>query len=202
MIARFLTFSVLATMLAPVDGGTLVLLSGGIDSSATLALYRRRPVLSVSALFVDYGQAAARHEQYSADKLAAHYDVALLTVGLSGLGRFEAGYIKGRNALLLQTALTASPFQVGQIAIGLHAGTPYADCGPAFLAEIQRVFDIYCDGKIRVVAPFINQDKRAVVEFSREVGVPMDMTYSCEIGADSHCGECLSCLDRRALGVS
>ena len=181
-------------------GNTLVLLSGGIDSCAALALYRRRSA-SVSALFVDYGQAAASHEQLAAGKVAAHYDATFSTVRCVGLGEFRAGYVRARNALLLQVALAAAPFEVGQIAMGLHAGTPYADCMPVFVAEMQRVFDIYCDGKIRVTAPFIDQDKLGVLAFCREAGVPLALTYSCERGTEPPCGACLSCLDRKALDV-
>jgi 7-cyano-7-deazaguanine synthase len=187
-------------MLGAVTGGTLVLLSGGIDSCATLALYRRRAASS-SALFVDYGQAAAAHEMQAADKVAAHYDAPLRMIQCHGLGKFDAGYVRGRNALLLQIALAAAPFEVGQIAVGLHGGTSYADCTAAFVAEMQRTFDIYCDGKIRVVAPFIAQDKRAVIAFCRDVGAPLGVTYSCERGTDPLCGKCLSCLDRMALNV-
>lgn len=155
----------------------------------------------MSALFVDYGQAAAVQEHAAARRVAAHYHVALSTVHCSGLGIFGAGYVRARNALLLQMALTAAPFEVGQIAMGLHAGTPYTDCSPAFVVEMQRSFDMYCDGKIRVVAPFLDQDKRAIVEFCHAVSAPVNLTYSCELGTDSPCGKCLSCLDRIALNV-
>jgi 7-cyano-7-deazaguanine synthase len=185
-------------MLNRVNGSMLVLLSGGIDSSATVALYKRRPA-EVSTLFVDYGQAAVAREFAAAEAISAHYAVRLTTVSCTGLGKFGAGYVRGRNALLLQVALAAAPFEVGQIAMGLHAGSSYPDCSPLFLLEMQRSFDLYCDGKIRAVAPFIDQDKRGVVAFCKEVGVPLALTYSCERG--THCGECLSCLDRTALDV-
>lgn len=187
-------------MLGAVTGGTLVLLSGGIDSCATLALYRRR-AMSLSALFVDYGQSASAHELRAAEKVARHYEVQLSTIRCSGFRKFDAGYIRGRNALLLQIALAAAPFEVGQIAIGLHDGTSYADCTAAFVGEMQRAFDIYGHGKIRVVAPFIDQEKRAIVAFCRDAGAPIEVTYSCERGTDPPCGTCLSCLDRVALNA-
>jgi 7-cyano-7-deazaguanine synthase len=187
-------------MLPWVRGHTLVLVSGGIDSCATLALYHRRSE-PLSALFVNYGQAAAAHELPAAQRVATHYQVPLSTVRCTGLGEFGAGYVRARNALLLQIGLVAAQFDAGQIAMGLHAGTPYSDCTPAFLAEVQRIFDLYCGGKIRAVAPFIDQDKRAVVEFCRQAGVPIGLTYSCERGSNPPCGSCLSCLDRAALHV-
>jgi 7-cyano-7-deazaguanine synthase len=188
-------------MLGTVNGNTLVLLSGGIDSCATMALYRRRSE-SVFALFVEYGQAAAEQERSAAEEIARHYAVPLTLAQCSGIGSFAAGYIRGRNALLLHLALAAAPFEAGQIAIGLHSGTPYADCGAGFVNEVQRVFDVYTDGKLRVVAPFLDDDKPAVVAFCRDAGVPLAVTYSCERGGSPPCGECLSCLDRKALDVA
>lgn len=180
--------------------GALILLSGGIDSCATVALYRRRSP-SVSALFVDYGQAAVDQERCAVARVVSHYGISLSTVQCAGLGALGAGYVRGRNALLLQLALVVAPFDVGQIAIGLHAGTSYPDCSPAFVAEMQRVVDVYCEGKMRVVAPFIDQDKPGIVAFCREQAVPLDLTYSCERGTVPTCGQCASCLDRKALDV-
>jgi 7-cyano-7-deazaguanine synthase len=191
----------MAAMLSSVDSATLVLLSGGIDSCATLALYRRRAE-PVVAMFVEYGQTAAKHEHAAAARVAEYYETNVRTATLTGLGNFHEGYIRGRNALLLQVALTAAPFEVGQIAIGLHAGTSYPDCSPFFVSEMQRSFDVYCSGRLRVVAPFIDDDKRSVVEFCRESAVPLHLTYSCERGTMPPCGTCLSCLDRAAFDVS
>lgn len=185
---------------ASVDGETLVLLSGGIDSCATLALYRQRS-MSVHALFVDYGQAAVVPECAAMERVAAHYGADVRVAKLSGLGRFGDGYIRGRNALLLQTALAAAPFETGQIAIGIHAGTSFPDCSTGFVSEMQRCFDVYGAGRIRVVAPFIDDDKRGVIDFCREAHVPMALTYSCERGTMPSCGECLSCRDRLAFDV-
>jgi 7-cyano-7-deazaguanine synthase len=178
----------------------MVLLSGGIDSSATLALYTRRSK-DVSAIFVDYGQLAVVQERLASSQIAAHYKVDLVVAQCSGLGTFGPGFIRGRNALLLQMALAAAPFDTGQIAIGIHSGTPYVDCSSAFLDEVQRMFDLYCNGRIRAAAPFMNDEKPAVVDFCRTAKVPMSLTYSCERGAAAPCGSCLSCGDRIALRV-
>jgi 7-cyano-7-deazaguanine synthase len=185
---------------ARVETGTLVLLSGGIDSSATLAVYRRRP-LPVSALFVEYGQAAAEPELAAARRVAEHHAVDLRIVRCSGLGTFDAGYVRGRNAMLLHLALTAAPFDSGQIAIGIHAGTPYGDCSPLFVMQMQRAYDLYCDGRIQIVAPFIENDKQSIIAFCREAELPLGMTYSCERGCAPPCGACTSCIYRGSIDV-
>ncbi len=64
---------------------TLVLLSGGLDSAANLAIadHFDTPVL---ALTVDYGQQAAPAEIRAAGKLAAHYGVPHRVIDLPWLG--------------------------------------------------------------------------------------------------------------------
>ncbi|MCA9607404.1 MAG: 7-cyano-7-deazaguanine synthase [Myxococcales bacterium] len=178
----------------------LVLVSGGLDSAATLALYRREEG-AITALFVDYGQVAAALERAAAHRVAEHFGVALAEVTCAGLGPYGGGYIRGRNALLLHIALAAAPFEAGHIAIGIHGGTPHVDCSIGFVEEMQRDFDVYCNGTMRVVAPFVGWDKREVLEFGREEGVPLASTYSCQRGTEPPCGHCLSCLDREALRV-
>ena len=54
----------------------LVLLSGGIDSSACLVFYLTQG-FSVSALFVDYGQVSKGREESAASAMCAHYGVPL-----------------------------------------------------------------------------------------------------------------------------
>jgi 7-cyano-7-deazaguanine synthase len=64
---------------------SVILLSGGLDSAANLALcsLRDQPVL---ALTVDYGQRAARQEFGAASRLAAHFGVPHQTLDLRWLG--------------------------------------------------------------------------------------------------------------------
>lgn len=68
------------------------------------------------------------------------------------------------------------------IAIGIHEGPQYLDCSERFLKSIQAVVDGYADGRIRVAAPFLKWSKQIIWEFCKEVGVPVDSTYSCEKG--------------------
>lgn len=178
----------------------LVLFSGGVDSATCVAFYQGRG-LGVEALFVDYGQPAALREREAAARLSEHFEVRLHRVVVRGAQCPDSGFIPGRNALLVATAL-ASPAApaIGLIVLGIHAGTPYPDCTPIFLAASQSLLDVYANGRVRIVAPFLTWSKGEILTYAEEAGVPLNETYSCEAGGSEPCGECRSCLDR--LGLS
>jgi 7-cyano-7-deazaguanine synthase len=178
----------------------LVLLSGGIDSAAC-ARYYQAGGYSVEALFIDYGQAARVMEFSAATKVARDMDLPLMKVEVTGLPPLM-GNIRGRNATLLCLALTHFQYPCGMISLGIHAGTPYEDCSPAFVRNIQAVFDIYSDGRIRLDSPFLMWSKAAVWEYGNKEGIPVHLTYSCETGSEPPCGNCSSCRDVEALRAS
>lgn len=177
---------------------TWVLLSGGIDSAACLAFCLKNHT-GVQCLHVSYGQPAARLESAAATAIARHFDVPLNSFQWSGLRELGAGEIVGRNAFLLLAALLHIGRSQGVLAIGIHRNTPYYDCSPPFLSALQTLFDHYCDGRVRLTAPFVDWSKAQIYSFCHDARVPIKLTYSCESGADPPCAACLSCRDRQAL---
>ena len=180
------------------DAGPLhvVLLSGGIDSAAALALTLEGHS-PASVLFVDYGQAAAASEARASADIAAHYGVGYERVTCAGR-TFGDGEIRGRNALLVHVALITLRTDAGIIVLGIHAGTAYRDCTPAFVDLMQGSYDFHTGGQVSLAAPFLSQVKGDVVNLALRLGVPTDLTYSCEV-ANQPCGSCLSCRDRKEL---
>jgi 7-cyano-7-deazaguanine synthase len=179
----------------------LILLSGGIDSTA-LVYYYISQKYRVKALFVDYGQISNRNELKSARNISHYYDIELITLKFSSQQKFLDGEIQGRNAFLVMAALLSNPTAKGLVAIGIHSGTFYYDCSELFVKSINSVLNGYTSGQLTLDAPFIKWDKRMIFNFCSENSVPIDLTYSCENGTDIPCGKCRSCLDRSALGVS
>src|SRR5574340_1237820 len=82
----------------------IVLLSGGIDSSACINYYLQQGY-QPKAFFVDYGQVVCKKENESAKKIAAHYGVELETINIDMAERFGKGELSGRNALFIFAAL-------------------------------------------------------------------------------------------------
>lgn len=176
----------------------LVLLSGGLDSAACLSFYidLGRPTCG---LFIDYQQPVANREGCAARAIADYYDVLLYTAKWSGQSKKQSGIIAARNAFLLIAALMERPEQVTTIALGIHAGTQYADCSQEFVSQMQSTFDIYSGGAVHIAAPFVDWTKADIWAYALSKNVPVDLTYSCEAGPTHPCGKCLSCLDRISL---
>ena len=169
-----------------------VLLSGGIDSTATVAFYLNQG-FTVSALFVDYTQAAGKREEAAASSVCKYYGIPMYKIVSSGFRLCSGGYIKGRNAFLLYAALMAFEYKNGIIAIGIHSGTRYPDCSEYFIRLIQSSFNCYAEGRICIDAPFMQWYKREIWEYCKKMDVPIALTYSCELGKNQPCGQCPSC---------
>lgn len=135
---------------------TVVLLSGGIDSSSVLAYYlenSERQQSTVSALFFDYGQPSLSSEWAAAQAIAHHYQVSLRKERLTlGLVKRRGEYF-GRNALFALAAAAQVGWKPVVIALGIHVGD-YYDTTPAFLADVQRILDGYTAGTSLIIAPF------------------------------------------------
>jgi 7-cyano-7-deazaguanine synthase len=184
--------------LIPFGKSDLVLASGGIDSSALLALARAEG-MRPKALFVDYGQAAASAEEAAVAGICSDLGICLQVVRYRSR-HFGAGELRGRNAFLLQTALLEFRAPFGTIMMGIHAGTGYRDCSREFVEVMQRSFDFHAGGSISVAAPFIDWTKGDICRLALALDVPIRRTYSCEAG-NVPCGRCRSCVDRQALSL-
>ena len=178
----------------------LILLSGGIDSTACVHYYRDQG-FEVKGVFIDYGQKARKNEFKSANKIASHYGIELNRLAFTTSQMFTQGEIKGRNAFLVLGTLLAYPDFRGIIALGIHSGSPYYDCSESFAKKIDEILNGYTDGQVSLDTPFIHWDKKMIFEYCKDNDVPIPLTYSCENGSDPPCGNCLSCRDRRALDV-
>jgi len=174
----------------------LVLLSGGIDSSACVDFYRSLG-RAVCALHISYGQGAAVQERQAAARVATHFGVPISFRRLESARPKSIGEVRGRNGFLVLTAVVERPPSVTAIALGIHAGTQYLDCSSAFVGAINETLRL--DGKgLELLAPFLTWTKGDVLHYCAERSVPIQLTYSCERGGDTPCGVCLSCTDRRA----
>ena len=180
------------------DKHTLILLSGGIDSAATLAICQDSNP-NTSALFVNYGQAAAESEWKAAQDIADYYGVEIERVELGFSLVVDNGEFFGRNALFILTAAGVIPQRPLDVALGIHALTDYYDTTPLFVRHVERLLNGYSGGEVTLSAPYLAHTKQEVIKIARDKGVPLHLTYSCERQNSPACGECPSCQDRRAF---
>jgi 7-cyano-7-deazaguanine synthase len=202
--------------------GSVVLLSGGMDSATCLALANRASP-PVHALTFVYGQRHAR-ELASARRLARRYRVAahrLVRLPLAPLvssaltrrgvalpsragrrGAIPSTYVPARNTILLATALGyAESHRLPTIYFGANAVdySGYPDCRPEFVAAFnalaRRAIRAPAEGglRVRVVAPLLRRSKAEIVRMGRRLGVPWELTWSCYAGGSVPCGRCDAC---------
>ena len=201
----------------------VVLLSGGLDSTTTLAL-ATRDAYTVHALTFRYGQRHA-HEIDAARRIAAQYhvarheivDVDLRPFGGSALtadipvpkGReidasIPVTYVPARNTIFLAFALAyAEVVGAGDIFIGVNHmdSSGYPDCRPEFIAAFQRLANLATkaavEGRtaIRVCTPLIDLTKREIISLGLSLGVDYSMTTSCydPDPSGTPCGRCDAC---------
>lgn len=202
--------------------GSVVLLSGGMDSATCLAL-ASRDAPPVHALTVGYGQRHVR-EIRSARAIARHYRVArhtVLDLPLGPLldssltrrarplpraggrpGRIPSTYVPARNTILLAVALGyAESHRLGSIFIGANAidYSGYPDCRPPFLRAFERVArlgtrtGVETGRGIRIRAPLLRLSKERIVRLGERLGVPWQLTWSCYAGGRVPCTRCDAC---------
>ncbi|KPL47498.1 7-cyano-7-deazaguanine synthase [Xanthomonas axonopodis] len=203
----------------------VVLLSGGMDSAAVIALAQEQG-FAVYALSVRYGQrhkseldAAARVA--AAQGVIAHkvVDVDLRSIGGSALTDDidvpDAGgdgipvtYVPARNTIMLSLALGwAEVIGANDLFCGVNAVdySGYPDCRPEFVRAFEVLANLATKAGVegaglRVHAPLQFLSKADIVREGVRLGVDFGLTVSCyRADADGRaCGHCDACRLRAA----
>ncbi len=178
----------------------MVLASGGIDSTVCLFYYRELGY-EVEAVFVDYGHPANSTEREHVSLLCEQFKIPLSLLNLSGTSMASGWEIRGRNAFLVFAALMAKPNFTGILSLGIHSGSSYYDCGQKFVNAIKNIINDYTQGTVQLDFPLLDMDKATIVQYSKLHRIPLELTYSCQVGGFPPCGRCPSCKDRLAIGL-
>ena len=196
-----------------------LLLSGGLDSSILLGHLLDRghgvqPFYIRSQLVWEREELRAVRRFLQAIRSPRLGDLVVLDLPLSDLygdhwsvtGRGipdgatpdEAVYLPGRNALLIvKAAVWCQLHGVAQLALGVLGSNPFADATPGFFEALESALQCPPDGRVRILRPFAQLDKRQVMQRGR--GLPLGLTFSClaPVGG-RHCGRCNKCAERKA----
>ena len=193
----------------PTQAGCLLLLSGGLDSTAIAAVEK-----PARALFVDYGQAAVEAERSAAQAVAEYLCLELeeVTVDLSVLG---SGTLTGTPQVLHATTPEWFPFRnqflvtigaahatkhgLSAVVLGLVSGDEqrHADNTSRFVASINSLVSDQ-EHQIRVLAPYARTPSHELLIDSCLPVEVLRQTYSCYVGGDP-CGECPGCVRRHEV---
>lgn len=203
----------------------VVLLSGGLDSSTTLAV-ARRDGYACHALSFAYGQRHAAELQ-AAERVAAALGAAehkTVKLDLSAIGGsaltdsriavpdhptdgIPVTYVPARNTVFLAVAVGwAEVLGADDIFIGVNAVdySGYPDCRPEFVAAFEKVANLGTKAgveghRLRIQAPLSGLSKAEIIRLGTGLKVDYGLTVSCYTADASGraCGTCDSCRLRR-----
>ena len=208
--------------MAGVRPRSVVLLSGGMDSSVCAALAVRDT--EAAALHVSYGQRTEQRERKSFERICDRLKIGrrlvcrnevLRTIGGSALTdrsidvpeahqQIGAGipitYVPFRNAHFLAAAVSwAEVLGATRVYIGAveQDSSGYPDCRPAYYQAFNQLIKAGTrDGKIEIATPLIAMRKSEIVRLGLQLAAPFDLTWSCYSREDRACGICESCVLR------
>lgn len=168
----------------------LLLLSGGLDSSALLA---SRDDIG-GCLFVDYGQAHFNSEFQAATHLACRHGkwLAKAQTMIPGEPEPHTFNLPGRNTILATLgAAAAKASGLDALIMGISADdyACYPDCRQEWVDAMNEVLRF--SGLPPLEAPFANSTKADILNIAKESGLDIGATTSCYNG--NECGECGAC---------
>ena len=185
---------------------SLLLFSGGLDSTALAVMLRPKLLL-----YVDYGHRARLAERSAAAKIAALVDLPLRTINL-GIQELGSGLLHGSASSDRAPSPEWWPYRNQFLATAGAAVAHEEDCDLVLLgsvasdgerhkdgtAEFYRLLDAivaYQEGGIHVSAPGIDRSTEQLVEQSGATDEVLAWTFSCH-RSNRPCGDCPGCWKR------
>ncbi len=199
----------------------VVLLSGGLDSTTTLA-QALADGCECTALSFRYGQRHTK-ELVSAENVCRHYGVAHVVIDMdlssfrSALTRKDIDvpmdrpgeldeeipitYVPARNIVFMSVAAgLAESIGAQFVYLGANAVdySGYPDDRPDFFEAYQRMLEkgtkAGVEGHaVKIVTPLLYLSKADIVRLGKKLGAPLELTWSCYNGGEKACGHCDSC---------
>jgi len=196
----------------------VAILSGGLDSTVSLAAATRQMDV-VLALTFDYGQRAAKRERAASAKIAKHYRVPPKVVAIPWLAELtgtalvnrratlplnemsvrsaKAVWVPNRNGGFIEIAAAhAESLGARRLITGFNKeeAVTFPDNSPAYVSAINYALSYSTANGVRVVSFTGNLEKKGIVNLGRRLNAPLKDIWPCYEGGKRWCGECESCL--------
>ena len=203
----------------------VVLLSGGLDSTTTLA-QAIADGNDVVALSFRYGQRHSK-ELDSAKAITDFYKIKHVIIDLD-LSMFRSAltdknidvpecrneskiasdipdtYVPSRNIIMMSIAAgLCESVDAKKIYIGANVVdySGYPDCRPEFFEAFEKMLKVgtKCgveNSPIEIATPILNLSKTEIVLLGKKLNAPLHLTWSCYEGKEKACGKCDSCILR------
>ncbi len=198
---------------------SIIVLSGGLDSTTMLYEFKDRIALALS---FNYGSNHNERELYYARLHCDRLDIPHITIPLDFMHQyFHSSLLEGADAIPEgnyddeNMRSTVVPFRNGimlAVAAGMaesrglhyimmanHAGDHaiYPDCRPAFAEAMNAAIQAGTYEGIELYTPYTNITKADIARRGKALGIDYSETWSCYKGGEKHCGKCGTCTERR-----
>lgn len=191
----------------------ICMVSGGIDSSVMLYMLQKSGN-DVLPLFVNYGQKSAKHELTSVKKLCDELHLSINMLELESLSEIKCGltspdisaidfpYFPGRNLILSSIGISFAHNHASQIiAFGFLKQSIFPDQNENFIKNMENTAKSALNDEFKILSPFIDMDKRDIVNLAKKYNFSLDLTYSCHSGTSVPCGKCIGCIEREKVMI-
>jgi len=208
-------------------GESVTLLSGGLDSTVSLAmaLEHQGPALAV---FFDYGQRAGGMELKAVEEISGLYGLELMKIELPWFGSVSSStliegngdpgvfggstleddsvtgvssaWVENRNGVFLNIAAAVAAARGSEVIIAgfnREEAVRFPDNRPEYIDAVNASLRLGAGAPVRVVSPTVDMTKRDIVVEGLRLGVPWKSIWSCYLGGELMCGRCESCMRLR-----
>ncbi len=198
---------------------SILILSGGMDSTTMLYDFQKRIALAIS---FDYGSKHNAREIPFAQMHCKRLGIEHIVIPMRFIADyFESSLLQGgdeipegnydndnmkstvvpfRNGIMLSVAVgMAESRGLKNVMMANHGGDHaiYPDCRPEFVEAFDRAAQAGTYVGVRLVTPYTAITKADIARRGKLLGIDYSETWSCYKGGDRHCGRCGTCVERR-----
>jgi len=194
---------------------SIILLSGGLDSTVSAAIAKRKTT-PVFALTFDYGQRAAKMEISAAKRICRALGIRHKTVKVPFYTEFKGlvmlrsrekvstkkfakltdVWIPNRNGLFINiSACYAEHYGADVIVTGFNweEAAEFPDNKQQFIAAVNHSLMFSTLTRVKVISYVSDCTKKQIYKIGLKYKAPLKYIYSCYLGGKEMCGKCASC---------
>lgn len=201
---------------------SIILLSGGLDStvSATIAKRRTNPLFAIT---FDYGQRAAKQEILASRRICQTLTIKHKIVKLpffnefnklvllrykkkpsiKKFSRLQDVWIPNRNGLFINIAACFAEYYGANLIItgfNREEAREFPDNTDQFVYAINKSLNYSTLKNVEVKSYVAKYSKKEIYKLGLKYGAPLRHIYVCYLGGKKMCGKCASC--RRLKNVT